>query len=71
MAVYIESLIYRQIGIKERLRRFEMSFEKMEIALASAFRVSIKKFGMNTFKRTSMFGSNEAKSSSDSYKKVA
>ena len=48
-----------------------MSFEKMEIALASAFRVSIKKFGMNNFKRTSMFGSNEAKSSSDSYKKVA
>ena len=48
-----------------------MTFEKMEIAFASAFRVSIKKFGLNNFKSTSMFGSNETKLNNDTHKKAA
>lgn len=71
MVVHNESLIFRQIGILEALRRIEMTFEKMEVALASAFRTSIKKFGLNNFKGTSMFGSNEAKSNKGTYKKAA
>ncbi len=45
-----------------------MDYKNLEVALATVFSISIRKVGLDSFKRTSFFGSNERKLSNETKK---